>query len=352
MQPHQRATFDAAELAVVLSYYDLGILESITDFPRGSRRSPKVGIVCERGKFLLKRRSIARANPERVRLAHRVQERLAAGGFPLAGLVPTRDGRDTLVQLRDHVYELFDFVAGQSYEHTTEESRDAGRTLARFHQGTEGWPLPVPGVLPAGDYHDAQPIRTGLCAIGSTLSSHDSFSGNEAELAALTAFLLSVYDRAAEAAEQAGGPQHPERLIHSDWHPGNLLFRRREVVAVVDFDSLRVSRRGIDVANGALQFSITAGGDPLTWPDHVDETRFQAFLSGYESLLPLEDGERRSLPHLMAEALIAECVPPITETGSVGRWAGFRVLQMVRRKLRWMEANMPRLIEPAGPPTA
>ncbi len=61
MQQRDRATFDAAELAVVLSYYDLGVIESITEFARGSRRSPKVGIVGERGKFLLKRRAAERA---------------------------------------------------------------------------------------------------------------------------------------------------------------------------------------------------------------------------------------------------------------------------------------------------
>ena len=80
LQPREQATFDAAELAVVLSHYELGVIESITDFPRGSRRSPKVGIVSERGKFLLKRRSLERAHPDRIRFAHHVQRHLAASG--------------------------------------------------------------------------------------------------------------------------------------------------------------------------------------------------------------------------------------------------------------------------------
>ncbi len=343
MQPHERATFDAAELAVVLSHYDLGILESITEFPRGSRRSPKVGIVCDRGKFLLKRRSTARARPERVRTAHHVQSLLVAGGFPLPKLVPTRIGRDSLVQLRDHLYELFEFVPGQAFEHTIEETRDAGITLARFHQITE--PVATVGdlPLPLGDYHDATAIRTGLYAIGSAVSSHDSFTGDEAEMSALTDFLLQAYDRSAAAASHCGLAALPKGLIHADWHPGNILFRQRRVVAVVDYDSIRVSRRVIDVANGVLQFSIIAGGDPVTWPDHLDEERYRVFLEGYESLVPLSKVERTSVPHLMGEALITECVPPIAETGSVGRWAGFRVLQMVRRKLTWLEQNMDRL---------
>lgn len=343
MQPRERATFDAAELAVVLSHYDLGILESVTEFPRGSRKSPKVGVVSDRGKFLLKRRSLARAHPDRVRTAHHVQTLLSAGGFPLPKLISTRSGRDTLVLLREHLYELFAFVSGGPFEQSVEETRDAGAKLARFHEITE--PVAALGglPLPPGDYHDATAIRTGLCAIGSTLSSHDSFTGNENELISLTGFLLEAYDRAAAAASRLGVTTFATRLIHSDWHPGNILFRQRRVVAVVDYDSIRVSRRVIDVANGVLQFSMIAGGDPATWPDHLDEGRYRAFLEGYESLLPLAGDERRCVPHLMTEALITECVPPITETGSVGRWAGFRVLQMARRKLSWLEQNAERL---------
>ncbi len=346
MHSRERATFDAAELAVVLSHYDLGILESITDFPRGSRKSPKVGIVSDKGKFLLKRRSTARAQPDRVRVAHHVQTLLASGGFPLAKLIATRVGRETLVQLRGHVYELFEFVAGQPFERSVEETRSAGEKLARFHDLTE----PVADVgelpLPVGTYHDATPIRTGLHAIGSTFSSHDSFAGNEAELLPLMHFLLEAYDRAAAAADALGVAAMPARLIHADWHPGNMLFRQRAVAVVVDYDSIRISQRLIDVANGVLQFSIIAGGDPVDWPDHLDEARYKAFLEGYSSHRSLAANEIAGIPHLMAEALIAEAVPPITETGSVGRWSGFRVLQMIRRKLVWLERNAQRLSSP------
>ena len=342
MQPHEHARFDAPELAVVLSHYDLGVIESVTDFPRGSRRSPKVGVVAERGKFLLKRRAVTRAHPERVRFIHKLQQRLAGAGFPVAKLIPTRDGRYTFVQVRDHIYELFEFVAGQPYRHTPAETRAAGLLLAKFHQVAEGIEHGASAIT-RGDYHDAAAIRTGLCAIGSTLSSHDSFTGDQAELASLVQFLLEQYDRAAEAANRLNLASFPERIIHSDWHPGNLLFRKDEVAAVVDYDSVRLARRVIDAANGALQFSMIAGGDPATWPDNLDEERYGAFLAGYESLLPLSAEERACIPPLMSEALITECVPPITETGSVGQYAGFRILLMIRRKLRWIEENTARL---------
>ncbi len=349
MRPRERAKFDATELAIALSHYDLGVIESITDFPRGSSRSPKVGIVCERGKFLLKRRSIRRAHPESVRFAHRVQNHLAKNGFPAPAIVQTRGHPNDLLQIREHVYELFEFVAGQPFRQSADESRDAGTVLGRFHECTKDVRPPASTPTPRGDYHDAAGVRTGLCSIGSTLSSHDSFSGDEAELATLVQYLLGAYDEAAASLTASGFRDRPTRLIHTDWHPGNLLFRNQQVVAVIDYDTLRVSQRMIDVANGALQFSITGSGDPANWPEHVDEDRFAAFLSGYESVDPLSDADRSAIVDLITEALIAESVPPITETGSVGRWAGFRILQMIRRKVTWIRNNAERLTSAPTP---
>lgn len=344
MSATERAAFDAAELAVALSHYDVGVIESITDFPRGSRRSPKVGIVAQRGKFLLKRRSVDRVHPDRVRFVHRVQAHLVQAGFPVAKLSVSRTDGRALVQIRDHLYELFEFVPGQPFQQTAAETQEAGAMLARFHQAAEGFVAPPSLPAPRGDYHDLSAVRTGLCAIRAALSAHDSFSGKEAELEEIVEFLLAQYDRAAERVNAAGFASWPERLIHSDWHPGNLLFRNYKVIAVVDYDSVRYSRAVVDAANGALQFSILAGGDPADWPDHLDEERLGAFLAGYESSDPILPPQRQCLPALMTEALISECVPPITETGFVGRWSGFRVLQMARRKVQWLEANGERLV--------
>lgn len=348
MKSQERAVFGAGELAVALSHYDIGVIESITNYPRGSRQSPKVGIVSEKGKFLLKRRTVDRASPDRVRFIHKVQEHLASIGFPVPKVISTCNDVGSVLQIRDHVYEMFEFVAGQAFRRSPDEAYDSGRTLARLHLATSpfagkhhGWPIPKT------DFHDSQSVRTGLSSIGSSLSSHDSFAGDDAGLATLVQNLLEQYDRATEDVNAGGWAALSLRMIHSDWHPGNLLFRNDKVVAVIDYDTLRMSRRVLDVANGALQFSMIAGGDPASWPDHLDEQRFHAFVRGYQSIEPLTDQERALLPGLMIEALISECVPPITETGSVGQWGGYRVLQMVRRKVAWMAAGTRALIPEA-----
>lgn len=342
MQPRERASFDADELAIVLSHYDLGVIATITDFPRGSRHSPKAGLVTEHGKFVIKRRTLDHRRVERVRFAHGVQRHLLHQGFPIARVIPTRDDHGFL-QLHEHLYEVFEFVPGHLYEAIDSETRDAGRRLAQFHAATADYQPPQGVQRPRGDFHNAQSVCTALGSIGPTLRSHESFAGEEAELAGLTVFLLHWYERAAAAVNRVWPDDEPEQIVHSDWHPGNLLFRSGSVLAVIDFDAVRFARRVIDLANGLLQFSILGRGDPAQWPEQLDEARFQAFAEGYAEGKPFVEWEANCIPHLMGEALIAECVGPIATTGSVGRWPGYRMLQMVRRKLHWLDANAARL---------
>jgi len=135
-------------------------------------------------------------------------------------------------------------------------------------------------------------------------------------------------------------------VIHGDWHPGNLLFRGPAVAAVVDFDAARAEARAIDVANGALQFSMTmAGPDPAAWPEGLDEDRLLAFCRGYDQVegCRIATSEIGALPWLMMEALIVEAAIPIAATGSFARLEGGAFLGMVERKARWLRESSDRL---------
>lgn len=333
-----RLRFDALELPVVLSHYDLGVIESLTELTRGSGRSPKLGIVAQEGKFLLKRRSPELTHPDAIAFSHQLQAHLAAAGFPAPRLIPTRSGGRTLLVLGESVYEMFEFVAGHAYDGSIAQTRDAGAVLARFHVTAADLAVRCP--VPQGDYHDNNAVRTGLKAAETKLA-------DRGDAAALVGALGRAYNQAVDRCEQAGMRTLPAAVIHADWHPGNMLFRRDRVAAVIDYDSVRVSRRVIDVANGALQFSMPGEGDPTTWPDHLDLDRYAAFIAGYDAAVALQAGERHCLPELMVQTLIAECVPPISRTGSFGGFCGFDVLEVIRRKLAWLEEHRKELIQVA-----
>ena len=74
-------------------------------------------------------------------------------------------------------------------------------------------------------------------------------------------------------------------------------------------------------------------------PDHVDLSRYKRFLRGYDSVpgCVLSRAELQAIPWLMIEALIAESVIPIANTGSFARIDGVGFLRMVERKAKWIQ---------------
>src|SRR5947207_15514713 len=159
-------------------------------------------------------------------------------------------------------------------------------------------------------------------------------------------FLLERYKAAAETVEKQGIETWPKQIVHYDWHPGNRLYRGSHVVTVIDYDSARLLPRVIDIANGALQFSIIGGDEDVSkWPDFVDESRFKRFLRGYDEVMLLSKAEIQATPWLMIEALIAEAVFPIAATGSFGRMEGLGFLAMVKKKTQWLQRNAQRLVD-------
>src|SRR5678816_1073591 len=65
-----REQFSAEELTIVMSHFDIGVIDSIVEYPRGSRKAPKLLIVSEQGKYLLKRRARGKDDPYKVCLLY------------------------------------------------------------------------------------------------------------------------------------------------------------------------------------------------------------------------------------------------------------------------------------------
>ncbi len=328
---------DRNELAIVMSHFDIGIIEALDDFPRGSRRAPKVVLKSSEGRFLLKRRAKGREDHNKVAFCHDIQNALAAKQFPLPHLIATRDTHSSMLVHDGAVYELFEFIPGEPYNQALEGTFDAGRVLALYHKLLEDFETPFD--TPKGSYHGADAVEKGFDRV------LRHFAGRK-EIAGICRFLLDSYRHARDSADDAGLKEWPDQIVHGDWHPGNMLFRQKKVIAVIDYDSARALPRVVDSANGALQFSILGGGDDVSkWPDYIDETRFKRFLRGYDEVNLLSEAELRATPWLMIEALIAEAVFPIAATGQFGKLEGAGFLNMVQRKIVWLQKNADRLVD-------
>ena len=343
----QRERFSSEELAIVLSHFDIGVLDSIVEYPRGSRKAPKLLIVSDHGKFLLKRRARGKDDPFKVAFCHALQLSLAAKQFPLPHLIGTKRENNSMLQWRGAVYELFEYIPGQGYPQTLESTFDSGRVLSLYHKLLENFNSQWQP--PSGSYHMAPSVETGLRAIPGILNAPPpgrTAVPTEVDITPAAEFLLKSYQNAAESCEALGIDTWPKQIVHADWHPGNMLFRDNHVVAVIDYDSARQLPRVVDIANGSLQFSIIGGDEDVSkWPDYVDESRFKRFLRGYDQVVLLSQAEIRAIPWLMIEALIAEAVFPIAATGNFGRMEGVTFLQMVHRKIAWIQKSAEHLVE-------
>lgn len=333
-KPSERERFSREEAVEVLVHYAVGSVAEARVLTRGRQTSPKLLVTTDRARYLLKRRAPGRDRAPRVQFSHALMAHLLEKRFPVPKLIATREG-ETSLALHGRVYELFEFVDAEPYDESLEETYAAGRTLARFHRAvTDFQSLWEP---PGTGFHASPSVRGGLNAIPSSVSGHDSVMGREAELLSMTQELYERYDAAAQVVRDCGYGNWRMWVVHGDWHPGNLLFRDGRVAAVVDFDAARRQPPVADLANGMLHFSLLRGGDdPSEWPEFFDRPRMRRFFRGYTSRARLADAQRRALPHLMIESLIAEAVVPIAATGSLGQIPGFGVLQMVRRKVHWL----------------
>ncbi len=337
--PRGGAHFSSEELAQALSHYDIGVIHQVKPLSAGSRRVPKVVITSEQGKFLLKRRAKGKDNPYHVAFAHAIQTHLTESNFPLAPLVPTCDENSTILQVNNHIYELFEFVTGTRYDGTAEATTDTGRQLANFHRYltdfAERWKPPK------GSFHDSTVVRRHLRTTGAEKAARPN-----KKLQIIAETLMTLYNASSVRVSELGFDSWPEQIVHGDWHPGNMLFSESKLTAVLDFDSVKISPTITDLANGMLQFSIVGDRpNPADWPDYLDQAKLVQFLNGYREVIELDENKLNSLLDLMIETMIAEAILPVAATGFFGNLSGTEFLKMIQRKAEWLDKNRNKLTQ-------
>jgi homoserine kinase type II len=343
------AHFSSEELTRVLSHYDIGAITRVKPLSAGDRSAPKMVILSEQGKFLLKRRLKGKDNLYRVAFAHAVQIHLQDNAFPVSPLVRTHDKNNTILHLKNHIYECFKFAPGSRYDGTAQATIDAGRQLAKFHRHLSDFashwnPL-------RGSFHNSAIVRSQLKTIGAQKtagaggeSGHNSPAANDQRKTAEA--LTALYNNSAVRVNQLGFDSWRQQVVHGDWHPGNMLFQNRRLTAVLDFDAIKIAPPATDLANGMLQFSIVGiRPNPADWPDYLDQAKLVQFLKGYREVKELRENELNSLLDLMIETIIAEAILPVAATGFFGYISGTDFLNMIRRKAEWMDKNRDKLTE-------
>jgi Ser/Thr protein kinase RdoA (MazF antagonist) len=335
--PRGGAHFKKEELQQVISHYELGEVYQTKSLMAGNSRAPKVVIIAENGKFLLKRRPKGKDNLYHAAFAHSVQKFLAKRNFPVTELVPTRRDNKTILQLDSHIYENFRFVSGGRYKGTRAQTIQAGENLGLLHKYLKDFAHDFDPLK--GSFHDSSSVRKHLKTILSQKANQ-----NNTRLRTNVNNLAKLYNDSSAKVNQLGFESWDMQIVHGDWHPGNMLFDGDKLVAVLDFDSVKFAPVATDIANGLLQFSIIAGRPkPADWPAYLDQAKIDWFLTGYFRKFPIPKPCQSALVDLMIETMIAEAILPIVATGFFGHLSGSEFLCMINRKANWLNKNRDKL---------
>lgn len=328
------ANFSPKELQQVLSYYDIGKIDSTATLVAGNKNTPKRILKCGDKKYLLKRRPHGKDDPLRVAFAHTIQKILIAKKFPVAKIIPNKQN-ETAFAFSGHIYELFEYIQGSRFVASPQATFNAGRVLAQFHKLTKDYPNSLKPI--ATIYHDSENIRGYFQNIS---------QAPNLQLDKVAKKLSGHYNNTASQVNQLNFSDWKQQILHGDWHPGNILLAEEQVVAVLDFDSIKIAPAVCDLANAMLHFSIIAGKpNPCDWPSYLNIESLKHFLKGYLSYQPISKEQLLALPCLMIETMIAEAVMPIATTGFFGVHGGKDFLEMILRKSNWIEDNQQMLID-------
>jgi len=338
-----RERFSSEEALAVLRQTGIERVERVTEFPRGSSRSPKIVVACGDRRWLVKRRAPVNSDPERVRYCQHFQRLLAEASLPVPPPLPFASGQTSLL-LHGQVYEYFDFVEGGRYAREASHAMAAGEALGRLLRAASR--CRPRGDAVHGSFHGSG-IILGAAKVAPEAIFRAEPDAPRAQVERQAMALRRLYRDAAQRAMLAGFAGIGVHPIHGDFHPGNLLFGDESVVGIVDFDAARTEPRAVEVANALLQFGALrlAGDEVASWPVGLDPLLVSAMIAGLaKGGLRLESRERSAVPWLMIEACIAEGVVPIARTGAFADLPGSQMLSYVLHRAESLAASADSLL--------
>lgn len=305
----RQSEVDLPTVEEILRAYDLELLAR-PEVPPGPGRSYSLIVNTPGGKKLLKRYKHTVPVPAIVH-EHSILTYLTQVGFSSPCLVATPAG-ETLVCRNGHNYALFDFVEGgfQYHNYLWLPARlrwfiaTSAEILAALHAKLRDF-------VPLGYNHNGFTSREGdwwrdldwhasrldRC-IEETRRMRATSDGTGA------AWLLERADDLEETLHRLDARLKqaalPRLIIHGDYGPYNLLFRRNAPVVVLDFEIARLDWRATELVDALYRFCYTRLGFSLD--------KIKCFLDAYRAYFPLEPGELESLPLVWEFLNVRRCI--------------------------------------------
>jgi Ser/Thr protein kinase RdoA (MazF antagonist) len=275
----RRAEPNAAAYSVLTRLAELYDLGEIVDCYR-ARRSHSLNFIVttSRGKHVFRRHLLSE---ETVAHEHQVLCHLEQRRFPAPRMRLDREGQ-AWVTIDGSIYSVYEFVSGQCFTDfiwwpasRLEIVRQAGRTLAEYHQATADL---VPTRFKWDAYHPTGHKRWREGALyRQALAEIRSLLLKPAATSPVDDFARSHLDGIEELLDRESiveqDPNLTRVVIHGDYAPWNLLLRPDRSLFVLDFNAARLDLRVFDVILATFWFAWRNGS--------LDRARAMAFQTGY-----------------------------------------------------------------------
>ena len=234
-------------------------------------------VQAERGAFTLR---VSARGRERVEWEHECIAFASAQGVPVCRPIPTPSG--TVLERSDRFFALFPLASGRQMARAdlcAEHGQAAGKCLAHIHRAFEKLPAgrarlknltgDIAGAVALVPHLDAA-ILALPTQTATEQAAREQIAGRRAYLEQNGPQAQSIPARLAAL---------PQRVLHGDFQETNLFFEDAQISAVIDWDQSGRGARGWEIVRALhLMFQLA--------PELC-----RAFLDGYESVTPLNNGE-------------------------------------------------------------
>ncbi len=294
----QRPKVDRTTVELILAECDLK-LTAHPQAPLGGGRSSSLIVQTSQGKKILKQYKESLGQSTIIQ-EHSILTYLAKVNFPSPRLVATKTG-ETLLKYGEERHALFDFVEGgfqyNNYLLLPGQTRrfimTSGEMLARLHNQLRDF---VPqGYNPDGfKSHNEDRERDLAWFLGKLAQSVAETSRQEAGTGQnhQAVWLLQKAEYLEETLVQLDvelkQADLPRVIIHADYGPYNLLFRKNGSAVILDFEMARLDWRVTDLVQAWRRFSHDRLGFRFN--------KMKYLLDGYQKHLKLTPDEVQFLP--------------------------------------------------------
>lgn len=303
------SAIDLASVEEMLAQYDLKLLAK-PRVPAGLGRSHSLVVCTDQGKKLLKRYIKTVIVPAIIH-EHSILAYLAQTGFPAPRLVSTPEG-ETLVGRNGHNHALFEFIEGGLQYHNyfllpgqlRQFIGAAGEILAMLHSRLQDFDARGYNLNGFKSRHEGRwwdldwyASRLAHCVAKTQQRNGGAGLSKVAWLLPYADYLQESLHRLDASLEKAALPR---LVIHGDYGPYNLLFRRDGSFSVLDFEIARLDWRAAELADAIWRFSRSRLGFSLD--------RMKCFLDAYRAHYPVAAEELKLLPDVWTFLHVRRCI--------------------------------------------